>query len=196
MVKTRHLSNKPRATKKRSQKKRSQKKRSQRKRARTGKKRGGYDRFYSHPRYEPEPTPAFQRVMQDVVVPGVLLVVVVIAAGTTYVATSAAYSAVSNLFSSASVSGGNTKNLKGDENNVKKAMYVIRNLPSEYLTEIIEDIDKILKELGPQQVEQLYREVEAEMANMKEADVAKLEKYLSEDQKNKLYKKVEQLKSD
>jgi len=40
MAKTRHLSNKPRATKKRSQKKRSQ-----RKRARTGKKIGGY---YTH----------------------------------------------------------------------------------------------------------------------------------------------------
>jgi hypothetical protein len=47
MAKTRHLSNKPRATKKRSQKKRSQ-----RKRARTGKKRGGYDKDYSHPRYD------------------------------------------------------------------------------------------------------------------------------------------------
>jgi hypothetical protein len=126
------------------------------------------------------------------VVPGVLLVVVVIAAGTTYVATSAAYSAVSNLFSSASISGGNTKNLKGDKKNVEKAMYVISNLPSEYLTEIIEDIDKILKELGPQQVKQLIHEVKA---NMKEADVAKLENSLSEDQKNKLYKKVEQLKS-
>lgn len=186
MVKTRHLSNKPRATKKRSQKKRSQKKRSQRKRARTGKKIGGYDEFYSHPRYGPEAPPFSQQVVQNLVVPGVLLVVVVIAAATTY-------SAVSNLFSS--FSGGNTKNPKAVKTNVEKAMHVIMNLKPEYLTEIIEDIDKILKELGPKQVEQLYREVEAEMANMKEADIAKLEIRLSGDQKKTLYEKVKQLKS-
>lgn len=190
MVKTRHLSNKPRVTKKHSQKKRTQKKRTQRKRARTGKKRGGYDKDYSHPRYEPVAPPFSQQVVENLVVPGVLLVVVVIAAGTTYIATSAAYSAVSNLFSS--VSGGNTKNLKGDKKNVEKAMDVIMNLEPEYLTEIIEGIDEILKKLGSKQVERLYREVEAEM---KEADIAALENHLLKDQKNKLYEKVKQLKS-
>ena len=191
MVKTRHLSNKPRATKKRSQKKRSQ-----RKRARTGKKRGGFeihDSWYDdvHPRLPVRSPPFSQQVVQNLVVPGVLLVVVVIAAATTYSALSTAYSAASNLFSS--VSGGNTKNLKGDKKNVEKAMRVIMDLEPEYLTEIIEGIDDILKKLGSKQVERLYREVEA---NMKEADIAKLENSLSEDQKNMLYKKAEQLKSD
>lgn len=193
MAKTRHLSNKPRATKKRSQKKRSQ-----RKRARTGKKRGGYEIHDSryddkHPRLPVRSPPFSQQVVQNLVVPGVLLVVVVIAAATTYSALSTAYSAASNLFSS--VSGGNTKNLKGDKKNVDKAMHVIMNLKPEYLTEIIEGIDDILKKLGSKQVEQLYREVEAEM---EEADVAALENHLLKvkDQRNKLYKKVEQLKSD
>ena len=157
MAKTRHLSNKPRATKKRSQKKRSQ-----RKRARTGKKRGGYREDYSHPRYGEKTQNSliygvteFGKVVFDIASP--------LIAGLALYAVYIGASGVSQL--SSGLTGGKSSGIKGGSTTDDFAGFgrFLDNMEDENFDDFLKAGNELAEELSEEKFKDLINKLEPKL---------------------------------
>ena len=173
MAKTRHLSNKPRATKKRSQKKRSQ-----RKRARTGKKGGGpHTGIHHEPRQNSltyNIATAVGQVVVDIGTPlavGVVLYTV--------------YMGAKDVIAYTGFVGGKSSGIKGGSTtvdfNVTGLMKFLEGKSPEEVEAFLEAGGDLAKSFTPEQFTDIIQKFKEDMTQEERKDLENLSKNLPED---------------